>query len=237
MLWRAHDGSFELYQKIQKRPVYARAAVLASFVVTPFDETLFVGLYLIKDLGQAEAGLTDPISGKDVSNHYFYDLSPLDKLIDYQGRLTIDWGEGFRSWTQWAYQQDKPVLEIRRVATEPPFPGYLKLRVRLSELAHVPMSWRTALSSVSGVYLLIHPESGKQYVGIAKGTDGFWGRWEQYVATGHGGNRRMQDIPAADYQVTILEVASLPVTDDALAEMEARWKLKLLSREFGLNAN
>ena len=44
------------------------------------------------------------------------------------------------------------------------------------------------LSAVSGVYLLVHPESGKLYVGKAVGTEGFWGRWEQYVASGHGGN-------------------------------------------------
>ena len=47
----------------------------------------------------------------------------------------------------------------------------------------------------------------------------------------------MQDIPTADYQVTILEVASMPIQNDALVEMEGRWKEKLLSRKFGLNAN
>jgi hypothetical protein len=47
----------------------------------------------------------------------------------------------------------------------------------------------------------------------------------------------MQDIPAADYQVTILEVASSSTGVDALVAMEARWKQKLLSRVFGLNAN
>jgi hypothetical protein len=87
------------------------------------------------------------------------------------------------------------------------------------------------------VYLLTNPETGKQYVGSARGADGFWGRWEAYVASGHGGNRRMQEVPAADYQVTILEVAASSAGPESLDEMETRWKLKLLSRKFGLNAN
>ena len=47
----------------------------------------------------------------------------------------------------------------------------------------------------------------------------------------------MQEIPDADYQVSVLEVASSSTGTDSLAKMETRWKLKLLSRKFGLNAN
>jgi hypothetical protein len=47
----------------------------------------------------------------------------------------------------------------------------------------------------------------------------------------------MQDIPAADYQVSVLEVASSSTSTALLLQMETRWKQKLLSRQFGLNAN
>jgi hypothetical protein len=47
----------------------------------------------------------------------------------------------------------------------------------------------------------------------------------------------MQDVPAADYQVTILEVASSSTSSEPLVAMEFRWKQKFLSRCFGLNAN
>jgi len=107
----------------------------------------------------------------------------------------------------------------------------------LSALASVPLSWRTALASVNGIYLLSCPQSGKQYVGLAHGVGGFWGRCEDYAASGHGGNKRMLDIPASDYQVSVLEVASSSASIDALAKMETRWKEKLFSRQFGLNAN
>jgi hypothetical protein len=47
----------------------------------------------------------------------------------------------------------------------------------------------------------------------------------------------MKEIPPANYHLAILEVASIPVTDEVPDEMEGRWKLKLQSRKFGLNAN
>jgi len=64
-----------------------------------------------------------------------------------------------------------------------------------------------------------------------------WGRWEEYVSSGHGGNKRMLDIPASDYQVSVLEVASSSTDFETLTKIESRGKEKLLSRQFGLNAN
>lgn len=236
-LWRAADGRLDLYQSIQRRAVFKGARLLASFVTTPLNETLFVGLYAVDGVGTAATGLLDPISGEDVGGFHLYDLSLATELAEYRGRLIIEWGGAYRAWVQLARNQDKAVIEIRRGIGEPPFPGFLEFRERLSGLATVPLSWRTALSSVSGVYLLTCPDSGKQYVGSARGSAGFWGRWEDYVASGHGGNRRMREVPTADYQVTVLEVASSSAGSDALDEMESRWKQKLLSRKFGLNAN
>ena len=236
-LWQAADGRFDLYQQLQQRPVFKGARFVASFVATPLNETLFVGMYENKGIGRAKPGLLDPISGKDAGGLNFYDLVLSPKLADYRGRLIVEWGPGYRSWVQLARRKEKPVVEIHRSASEPPFPGFLDFCGRLSSLAAVPVSWRAALSAVSGIYLFTHPDTGKQYVGSAQGVGGFWGRWEQYAASGHGGNKRMQDIPAADYQMSVLEVASSSASPDVLAKMEGRWKQKLLTRKFGLNAN
>jgi hypothetical protein len=236
-LWLAGDGRLELYQQIQHRPVFKGARLLASFVATPLNETVFVGIYENRGVGKAAPGLINPISGKDAGGKNFYDLVPSSSLAEYRGRLVVEWGHGYRSWVQRAGKKEKTIVEIRRVASEPPFPGFLDFCERLSGLATVPPSWRAALSAVAGIYLLINPDTGKQYVGSAQGADGLWGRWAQYVATGHGGNRRMQDVPAADYQVSVLEVASSSASPDVLVKMEERWKQKLLSRKFGLNGN
>src|ERR1035441_6172930 len=126
-LWLADDGKFEFYQRIQGRFVFNDATMLASFVATPFDETLFVGLYDIKNVGAVAPGTIDFISGADVSGLHLYELQLSPKLNEYRGRLIIDWGPGFRSWVQRARNKDKAVIEIRRTASNPPFPGFLDL--------------------------------------------------------------------------------------------------------------
>ncbi len=236
-LWVADDGRLELYQRIQKRSVFEGARFLATFVATPFDETLFVGVYAVNGIGIAQPDTIDPVSGENVGGLNLYNLASCQALSEYRGRMIVDWGQGYRSWVQLAQNQDKTILEIRRDTSEPLFPGFLDFRARLSELGKLPTSWRIALSSVAGIYLLTNPETGKQYVGSAQGQERFWGRWEQYVASGHGGNQRMRDDPSADYQVCVLEVASSSADASDIANMENRWKEKLLSQKFGLNAN
>jgi hypothetical protein len=236
-LWLADDGKLELYQRIQSKDRFVDAKFIAQFVATPLSETLFVGIFENCGVAKAEPGLRDPIGGHDVAGRFLYDLKQSDRLTAYRGRLLVDWGTGFRSWVQKAWKHDKPIVEIRRSKNEPKFPGFLNFRNHLSELARVPVSWRNALASVHGVYLLICPETGKQYLGAAYGDGGFWARWEDYLSSGHGGNMRMKDLPDRDYQVSVLEVASSSAGLEQIINMENRWKETLLTREFGLNKN
>jgi hypothetical protein len=60
-LWRAGDGGLEKYQQIQKRIVFEVGGLIASFVVTPHNETLFIGLYRVDGLGTAPPGTIDPV--------------------------------------------------------------------------------------------------------------------------------------------------------------------------------
>ena len=60
-------------------------------------------------------------------------MKPDLRLADYAGRLTIEWGAGFRSWMQRARQKDKLVAEIRD-EIEPPFPGFTKFHWNVDEL-------------------------------------------------------------------------------------------------------
>ena len=59
-LWRAADGRLETYQRIQRRKVFDVGGLLASFVVTPSDETLFVGLYRVNNIAIAPTETIDP---------------------------------------------------------------------------------------------------------------------------------------------------------------------------------
>lgn len=93
------------------------------------------------------------------------------------------------------------------------------------------------LKSSCGVYLLTCPKTKEQYVGSATGGDGFWGRWQDYILTGHGGNIALKKRNPSDYQVSILEVAGTAVTIEDIKNMEEKWKSKLQNRVMGLNRN
>ena len=107
-LWTAQKSDLELYQQIQRRPVFRDAKLLASFVATPFDETLFIGLYPIGDLMIAEPGLIDPLTNEDAGGRNFYEMHPATELANYAGRLVVNWGLGYCSWVQLTINQDKP---------------------------------------------------------------------------------------------------------------------------------
>lgn len=237
-LWLAQDSSLERYQQLQSKERFKVGEQLASFVATPFGETLFVGLYDVTGRGVAPVGTTDPVTGSDVSGIIDYSIQPRSELATYIGRLVIDWGGGFRSWVQRADRQDKPIVELRKSSTiDPVFPGFTIFRYALRDLHSVPQRWRDALGAVSGVYLLASNSTGKLYVGSAYGEGGFWARWENYYRSGHGGNVGMRPAAKEEFQVSILEVASSTATEKEIIKLETLWKEKLLSRQFGFNLN
>ncbi len=234
--WCARDGRLEAYQALQHRPVFVGMQYVASFVATPANETLFIGLYEVNGHTVAPAGTLDPITKGEVGGHLLYDLSKSERLSQYDGRIVIDWGLSFISWAQNAKTQDKPIIEIKREVGEPPFPGYMPFFSDLDALAGAPPSWQTALRVVKGVYLLVCLKTGMQYVGSASGPGGFWERWESYRQNGHGGNEALKLDPHLEYQVSILETAPSSAMVSDIIAIENRWKEKLRSRdEYGLN--
>jgi hypothetical protein len=234
-LWRSDKNQLETYQKIQGRKVFAVGDLLASFVVTPNNETVFIGLYSVDDVGHVPPGLVDPIaSGQDISGMNFYDIRRDERLADFAGHLVVDWGHGFRAWVQRADLREKAVMEIKKEITEKPFPGFTGFCWDVDQIAAVPLTWQEVLKSVKGVYLLVCTETGKQYVGSAKGEESLWGRFLGYAATGHGGNIELQRRGKKSYRVTVLEVVN---SDIGIERIEEAWKKKLMSREFGLNQN
>ena len=234
---------FEQYQSGQCNPTVINqicsAAAIAAFVVDPAGETVFVGLWRVR--GSRKAHLPDP---------YVTAVKPppdgcvtiaLERMADlekYDGRIVIDWGGGERAWVQYADRQDKEIVEIRRQAEEPHFPGLARFGCGLHEVDALPAAWLEALRTSRGVYLLVDRENGAQYVGSASGEDGFIGRWRGY-ADGHGGNAAMRQRAHGPelYHVRILETVGSGATDEEVYELESLWKEKLGSRATGLNRN
>ena len=200
---------------------------------------MFAVLYVAKYRGLLKKDTPMPhMDGIDKAGSCdVYKLTLPDTLSDFIGKLFIDWGPGALAWVQYADRNDKPVTELRLAFREPAFPGFLNFIQSLSKLDNLPKSWIAALQSSRGVYLLTCPKTKEQYVGSATGEEGFWGRWQEYVQTGHGGNLGLKSRDPSDYQVSILEVAGSSATTDDIRMMEGRWQSKLQSREMGLNRN
>lgn len=88
-----------------------------------------------------------------------------------------------------------------------------------------------------GVYILVHKETQKQYIGSATGENGFLGRWLSYEANGHGGNTQLKRLNNPQFDIGILEVCASSDAATDIINREQDWKHKLGSRAFGLNSN
>jgi hypothetical protein len=106
-------------------------------------------------------------------------------------------------------------------------------------------SWKTALSAVSGVYVICDRATGKLYVGSATAGEGIWDRWCAYSRTGHGGNKELAQLLdergkayADNFQFGVLEVADSRAGRQDILKREAYWKDLLQTRRpLGYNAN
>jgi hypothetical protein len=84
---------------------------------------------------------------------------------------------------------------------------------------------------------LVCEETGKQYVGSAKGDQSLLGRFLDYARDGHGGDVGLREHARRHprrYQMTVLAVLN---ADYELLTVENAWKEKLMTRQFGLNRN
>lgn len=244
ILWRDQRLAFEEYQSVQTSGNRASlgAPIWASFVASPTGDTLFAGLYSAERTGHTDPDWIDPlygVAGAGLTGNILdqYQTIRIPHLEEYAGRLWIEWGAGARSWIQRADRQNKLIVELTRAFREDVFPGYTHFVTNVSDIQELPATWVAALRAVRGVYLLTSAKTREQYVGSATGDGGFYARWLDYSADGHGGNVGLKSSEPSDYQVSILEVSGSGAGLDEIIAVEQLWKRKLMSREMGLNRN
>lgn len=243
-------GFLHFYQSIQRRPIFADAEVLISFIGQPGTLALFVGVYRVVGLFEpADHALPEGFlyPEMEVSGCFRYELLKDDRFDDLVGRLVIDWGTGTRSWVQHFKARD--VIEVLPVGYVKAFPGFLDTLLTHSELVEIvrnPVAnrdWHQMLRSVAGVYLIVDAVTGKQYVGSAYGQGGLLSRWANYVDTGHGGNVQLRELIAArpnaerNFVYSILQTLPTTLTPQEVIAYESLHKQKLGSRAHGLNSN
>lgn len=115
-LWQRHDGSFDLYQSTQApgKAVF-RSPYWASFVSTPANETLFVGLYSASLGDRAKIDWLCPINGTPLGSEIghetdLYQLTLLDTLHEHRGTLKIQWDKGWIAWARYAHRSDHAII-------------------------------------------------------------------------------------------------------------------------------
>lgn len=178
----------------------------------------------------------------------FFDLRPSPVFSAHQHRLVIEWTRDTVNWAKTGTQAlNMPVVEISDPLTEP-FPGFDSIIVSFNEIQAVIeddrySQWRTALSSVQGIYLIADTKSGQLYVGKADGAERFLGRWNAYARNGHGDNVALRELDSLDiahrhhFQFSILQVFSPSAPASQVDAAEVHYKKALLTRRFGLNRN
>lgn len=241
-VWRTDPEGFDVYNSLMREQQVREARHTAVFVATPAGETLFTVVYEVSGPDAVPQGTICPVTNQLRGNSdgvVWFNARRTGLLAEFEGRLVIDWGPGTRSWSQRANKREKPIVELRARFQEAAFPGWHAFRHRVSELDSLPETWKEVLRRSAGVYLLVHEETGQQYVGAAYGEEGFWSRWMNYALTGHGGNVELRrlGLKPADLVVTVLETAPSTATSGDVIAMETGWKSRLGSRVIGLNVN
>lgn len=246
------SGHFDLYQSYQKTNVFKDTDYVISFRAMEGTKAILHGVYQVKGV-QTKRQLPEvlqPIIRSEnwgIGPYFHYELTRDDSLRDLENRLVIDWGAATLSWCQ--KRLDKEVVEILPKGYVKTFMGYEKVVLTYDELSQilkheeVNKQWKTMLSNVYAVYLLLDTSTGQQYVGSAYGKDGLWGRWNEYIRTKHGGNKLLMDVLAEDplryrtFQFSILNVLPTSVLREEVIYLEQITKEKLGTRAFGLNLN
>jgi len=245
------DGTFDEWQRGQSQKKFKLDDIIISLIQLPEPfRWLFVGTHDVKGLEQDVNG-DEMFKGENGQVEYHYLTSKRDSTERLSGRLVVAFR---RSGPQYILLGEKCadsmlVAEIypERIQTAE-FSGYMNTTITKGQLdtivrMQIP-SWKSALSSVFGVYVIADRLTGMLYVGSATGEQGIWGRWCAYANTGHGGNKDLQELLrdegieyAANFQYGILETGDSRASESDILERESYWKELLLSRKHGNNSN
>lgn len=170
-----------------------------------------------------------------------FDLEISGYLEDLRNRLVIGWRSPRSWWMNGTTAGSYPVIEI--VDAKPvPFPGFDRIALSYVELQsvlreHRYVSWRTALASVMGVYLITDTRDGRQYVGKADGLENIHQRWGVYASNGHGGNVELRNLDPTTFRFSLLRVFDPATPTREIDAAESHFKHTLDTRQHGLNRN
>ena len=227
---------------------------VASFIAHGAGRALFVGLYRIGETTTLTAddywkvpayvelkefdmqGFVPEAGRKTI---LWFDMSLTEHFVDWMGRLVIGWSPPDRSWFRRAERNVLPVIAINEDSLlESVVPEWDAINLSWNELSVLPSKWRSALSHWRGIYFVFDASDGKGYVGSAYGRSNIYGRWSEYAASGHGGNKLLKKRDPVNFKFSILQRLSPDMGAEDVIRLESSWKDRLHTRQpFGLNEN
>lgn len=168
-----------------------------------------------------------------------FDVVESEHMADLRNRLVIGWRSP-RTWRMSATTAASyPVMGI--ADAEPvSFPGFVRFILSHAQLQavmreHRYASWRTALASVVGIYLITDIHDGRQYVGQADGAESVRQRWSTYATNGHGGNVELRGLDPTNFRFSLLRVFDPATPTRDIDTAESHFKDALDTRRHGLN--
>jgi len=214
-----------------------------SLIYINKNEWLFAGIYQTFDIKE----IIDD-NGKIL---YKYKTELMENGKELIGKLIINFIKDFRATYLLLenYIDNLLLCEIRKNEYRfEPFRSFSDVYITFDLLKEIinnnESSWKTALSTVKGIYLISDKSNGKLYVGSAYGENAFWQRWSAYMENGHGGNKMLKAIIAKNgikycenFIFSILEICNMNTMDEEIINKEAFWKKRLFSKEYGYNDN
>lgn len=191
------------------------------------------------------------------------DEEAMSEYKQYLGRLVITWKDRNTRNVRMKSIENIEKLTVKTILEEPydktalKFPGYKNVAVSYPELKDrlkKSTEWQSYLKARKGVYLIADMSNGKLYVGSAYGKDGIYGRWKTYMESGFDKNelengkypnKKFQEIVKEkgishiqrNFRYTLLETFTDEISSEDIINRESWWKERLLTREFGYNAN
>jgi hypothetical protein len=243
---------FNAYQQAQNpdaEKALMRADIVASFIAQEGEKAVFVGLYRRKEcrpvtdaqfwaipaVAELKPFGLRGVEGRETC--LWFELEPTDIYSEWKGRLVIKWPAG-RLWWRRAKSNSFPIHAIHEESLlDAEMPPWQQLSLTWEDLRVLPTKWKAALRQWRGIYYIFDVKAGKGYVGSACGDENILGRWLDYAASGHGGNKKLKEREPSDFLFTILQRTSPDMERDEVRQLEASWKDRLHTRAYGLNDN
>ncbi len=232
-----YNNKFKEWQECQNNKNFERKYILSLIYCKP-DEWLFAGIF--ERLSVVEGG----------GCKFLYDTKLSRIGEEFIGRLMVYFRKTHIRASYLLlerYVDELTILEyLREKKTIQAFNGYENVNLSYQELSTIihndVESWKAALSSVKGIYIITDKTNGKHYIGSAYGTDSFWQRWSDYVRS-HGYNKALRRKIKKrkgyenNLQFSILEIKIAKTDNEEIIQRESFWKNVLLTRDHGYNEN